>query len=364
MKRLFIPLALAGSLLTGGFQQAGGPPPAAVRVAAAEMRDMARQIESPAGVFSRNDAHIASEASGRVVSVAEPGDWVEAGAPVAQLDDRMARLALDEARSRYARTSENAAYQEGELERWTRLVENGTAAANRLREVQLARNLAVQENTEARSAVERARLDLDRTRVLAPFSGRVTQRLIEVGEYANPGSQIVRLVDTQQIEARAQVPVSVAPFLQDGQTIRVSDGSHTVEAPIRALIPVGDSVTRTFEVRIDVSDSPWLVGSAVRASFPTETAATVVAVPQDAVVLRNEGSFVWVVTEETTARRVLVRTGAQDGEWIGVEGEIEAGDRVVTRGAENLRDDQPLNILDDAENTASNATASLNSNAG
>lgn len=358
MKRFFIPLAAILAFATGGFQQAGGPPPANVRVATSEMREMARQIESPASVYSRNDAQIASEASGRVVDVAEAGDWVEAGEPVAQLDDRMARLALDEARSRYARTSENAAYQEGELERWTQLVENGTAAANRLREVQLARNLAVQENTEARSAVERARLDLDRTRVLAPFSGRVTERLIEVGEYANPGAQIVRLVDTQRIEARAQVPVSVAPYLREGQTIRVSDGTNDVDAPIRALIPVGDSVTRTFEVRIDLSDSPWLIGSAVRASFPTETPAMVVAVPQDAVVLRNEGSFVWVVSEENTARRVLIRSGAQDGDWIGVTGEIEAGDRVVVRGAENLRDGQSLNILDDTENTASNAVAS------
>lgn len=362
MKRLFILLVASLALATGGFQQTGGPPPAAVRVAHAEMRDMARLIESPAGVFSRNDARIASEASGRVVEVAEAGDWVEAGEPVARLDDRMARLALEEARSRLARTSENAAYQEGELERWTQLVENGTAPTNRLREVQLARNLAVQEDTEARRAVDRARLDLDRTQVLAPFSGRVTERLIEVGEYANPGSQIVRLVDTDHIEARAQVPVSVAPYLREGQTIRVSDGSAAVEAPIRALIPVGDATTRTFEVRIDLTESPWIVGSAVRAAFPTEEPARVVAVPQDALVLRNEGSFVWAVSEEGVARRVLVRPGAQDGDWVGVEGEIEAGERVVIRGAESLREGQPLNILDDTDNTASNAA--VGSNAG
>lgn len=358
MKRFLVPLAALLAFATGGFQQAGGPPPAAVRVATSEMRDMARLIESPAGVFSRNDAQIASEASGRVVEVAEAGDWVDAGDPVARLDDRMARLAVEEARSRLARTSENAAYQNGELERWTQLVENGTAPANRLREVQLARNLAAQEETEARRALDRARLDLDRTRVLAPFSGRVTERLIEVGEYANPGSQIVRLVDTQRIEARAQVPVSVAPYLTEGQTIRVSDGQNAVDAPIRALIPVGDATTRTFEVRVDLTDSPWIVGSAVRAAFPTETPTRSVAVPQDALVLRNEGSFVWAVNEDGAARRVLVRSGAQDGEWVAVEGEIEAGERVVIRGAENLRDGQPLNILNDTENTASNAVAS------
>lgn len=364
MKRLLVPLVAALAIATGGFQQAGGPPPAAVRVASSEMRDLARLIESPAGVYSRNDAQIASEASGRVVEVAEPGDWVEAGDPVARLDDRMARLSLDEARSRLARTSENAAYQEGELTRWTQLAQNGTAPQNRLREVQLARNLAVAEETEARRAVDRARLDLDRTRVLAPFSGRVTERLIEAGEYANPGSQIVRLVDTALIEARAQVPVSIAPHLAAGQLVRVSDADHSVEAPIRALIPVGDAVTRTFEVRIDLSDSPWIVGSAVRAAFPTEEATRTVAVPQDALVLRNEGSFVWVVSEDNTARRVLVRTGAQDGEWVGVDGDITAGERVVVRGAENLREGQPLNILDDPGATASNATETGSSHAG
>ncbi|MEE2566620.1 efflux RND transporter periplasmic adaptor subunit [Hyphobacterium marinum] len=330
-------------------QPGGGPPPAAVRTDVAVSRDMAPTIQSPATVLSRSDSRIAAEAAGRVVHVAEPGDWVEAGEPVARLDDRQARLQLAEARSRHARLSENARFQEEEFQRWTRLAEAGTAPQTRLREVELARNLAQQERSEAASAVQRAQLDLDRTEILAPFSGRVAERLIEVGEYSAPGANIVRLVDTNSLEARAQTPVAVAPYIAVGDMIHVSDGTTGMDAAIRAIVPVGDSVSRTFEIRVDLEDAPWIIGTAVRVSVPTETPRHVVAVPRDALVLRTQGSHVWVVAEDNTARQVQVRTGAQDGEYVAVEGEIGAGDRVVVRGAENLRPGQPLNILDDAE---------------
>ena len=352
-------LALAAPALAQ--QPGGGPPPAAVRTDVSVARQMAPTIQSPATVLSRSDSRIAAEAAGRVVYVAEPGDWVEAGEAVARLDDRQARLQLSEARSRYARLSENARFQDEEFERWTRLAENGTAPQTRLREVELARNLALQEQSEASSAVQRAQLDLARMEVTAPFSGRVVERLIQVGEYSAPGANIVRLVDTASLEARAQTPVAVAPFITVGDQVRVSDGSVDLMAPIRAIIPVGDSVSRTFEIRLDLADAPWIVGSAVRVSVPTERPQSVVAVPRDALVLRSQGSHVFVVSDESTARQVQVLTGAQDGEYVAVEGEIEAGDRVVIRGAENLRDGQPLNILDEtasgtgAESTSGNA---------
>ena len=361
MKRwIFSALAFALVSDPGFAQQApGGPPPAAVRVGEAVERDMAPTLRSPASVLSRSDSRIASEAPGRIVYVAEPGDWVEEGEAVARLDDRQARLQLSEARSRLSRLSENARYQNGEFERWTQLVENGTAPLTRLREVELARNLALQDESEARSAVARAQLDLDRTQVLAPFSGRVVARLIEVGEYSNPGADIVRLVDTANLEARAQVPVSVAPFIAVGDMIEVGDNAVTRQIPIRAIIPVGDRVSRTFEVRLDVEDSPWIVGAGVRAAFPTELPQHVIAVPADAVILRSQGSHVWRVSEEGTAERVIVSTGASDNDYVAVEGALEAGDRVIIRGGETLSDGRPLNILNDvqAENNADDSAA-------
>lgn len=325
----------------------GAPPPAPVRVDRAIETDMAPTIQSPATVLSRSDSRIASEGIGRVVYVAEAGDFVEAGEAVARLDDAEPRLQLGEAQARLARLTANADYQNAEFERWSRLVEQGTAPQTRLREVELARNLALQEQAEARSAVQRARLTLSRMEILAPFDGRVVERLIEVGEYSNPGREIVRLVNTTALEARTQAPISVVSFVSVGDLVSVSDGEDVIDAPVRRIIPVGDEATRTFEVRVDLEDSPWIAGTAVRVHLPRAASEHVVAVPQDALVLRAQGSHVWVVEEEGAVRQVQVITGTRGDGMIAVTGELEAGDRVVVRGAENLRPGQTVNILDD-----------------
>lgn len=349
-KSLTIATVVAAAFASGALaQQAQQLPPANVRVDRAVETDMAPTIQSPATIQSRSDSRIASEASGRVVYVAEPGDLITEGEPVARLDDAEPRLQLSEAQSRLARLTANADYQAAEYDRWSRLVEQGTAPQTRLREVELARNLALQEQAEARSAVQRARLNLERTEILAPFDGRVVERLIQVGEYSNPGREIVRLVNTNALEARAQAPISVAQYISVGDNVTVSDGDQAIEAPVRSIIPVGDEATRTFEVRVDLQLSPWIAGAAVRVHLPRSVSEHVIAVPQDAVVLRSGGSHVWVVSDEGTAEQVQVVTGTRGDGLVAVTGDINADDRVVVRGAENLIPNQPLNILNDAE---------------
>jgi RND family efflux transporter MFP subunit len=261
-------------------------------------------------------------------------------------------LQLGESRARLARLTANADYQNSEFERWSRLVSQGTAPETRLREVELARNLAVQEQAEARSAVQRAQLELGRTEILAPFSGRIVERLIEVGEYSTPGRNIVRLVDTESLEARSQAPISIAPFISVGDMVEVGDGEQRVTAPIRAVILVGDRATRTFEVRVDLEESPWIAGSGVRVYLPRAASEHVIAVPQDAIVLRSAGTHVWTIGDDDTAEQVRVVTGSRNGDLVAVEGEIQAGARVVVRGAENLQPGQQVNVLSDTASTA------------
>lgn len=339
MLRSFLSAALVGLGLSSAAWAQGGPPPAIVRLGEIIEQDMARTVMTPASVISRNDARIAAELAGRVTQIAEPGDVVEAGGLIAQLDDRQARIQLEEARARLARANANARYQNAEADRYEGLAANGTVPANRLREVELARDLADQDLREARTAVMRAELELERTRITAPFAGRIAERLIQVGEISAPGREIARLVDIDHKEAVAQVPVALAPYLGVGQTVTLSlANGERMEAPIRAIIPVGDAVSRTFEVRIDLDGSAWVVGSAARVAFPAETPRLQFAAPYDAVVLRSTGTHVFVVDAENVARQVPVEAGVRENGYVAIAGNIEVGQRVVVSGAETLSD--------------------------
>jgi multidrug efflux pump subunit AcrA (membrane-fusion protein) len=98
-----------------------------------------------------------------------------------------------------------------------------------------------------------------------------------------------------------------------------------------------------LEVRVALSE-PWVIGTAVRVELPQSDSHSGVAIPRDALVLRQEGTFVFRIDDEGQAERVAVSTGIGHGSLIEVKGEIVEGDRVVVRGAERLRPGQPVTI--------------------
>ena len=108
------------------------------------------------------------------------------------------------------------------------------------------------------------------------------------------------------------------------------------------MIPVGDERSRMFEVRIAASDPGWVIGSPVRIALPGSHERELVAVPRDALVLRGTEMFVLRVKGDNTVEKINVNTGIGLGELVEVIGDINKGDRVVTRGAERLTPGQEV----------------------
>jgi len=96
-------------------------------------------------------------------------------------------------------------------------------------------------------------------------------------------------------------------------------------------------------VTLDAAD--WLPGEAVRVSVPRGDAITTLAVPRDALVMRDSAVYVFRVDPTGAAERVTVEAGAGDAERVAVTGALEEGDQVVVRGAERLRHGQIVRIL-------------------
>ncbi len=321
-------------------------PPTNVVTAFASEEYLAPQLQVPGTVISRNDSRISAEISGRVDSIAEVGTIIEAGQPIAQMDRRLLELQLEENEASMRSLEASLRYQRAEVGRLRELAERNNAPASRVEEAVSNMEVAQQQLVQARVTRDRTQYNLDRTSILAPFTGRVVERLIEPGEYASTGTVVARLVDTDHIEVVAQAPVSVVGYLDGVDSLLVSIGDRLpIEAPIRAIIPVGDQVTRTFEIRVDLAGMDAIIGVPVRVAVPNDDPRQVVAVPRDALVLRAEGTFVYRVSPENTAERLQVQVGAASGDLVEVRGAVVAGDQVVIRGAEFLGPGgQTLNI--------------------
>ena len=326
---------------------AQGAPPANVRVAEARLASLSPSIQVPGTVVSRNDARVAAEVAGRLTWIAEVGTVIAAGEPVARIDDAELLLQRDEHQGVLSAQESRRGFLERESERLRRLAAEYAEAQNRLDEVESELQAATSDIAAARARLGRIELQLERTRIRAPFGGIVTERLRTAGEHTQPGDDVVRLVDPDSLEVVARAPLSTLHFVSAGEEVGFHSEWHDGRGRISTLVPFGDSRSHMFELRLSIDSSPWRVGENVRLAVPTGSPTEVLAVPRDALVLRREGASVFRIGENGTAERVDVIPGIGAGELIAISGAINPGDRVVIRGAERLRAGQPVNVLDD-----------------
>lgn len=340
-------------------QSAGrsGPPATMVAIAQAQKMTMAPHTVLPGTVVSVRDAVIASEASGKILTVANIGDVVSAEDSVAQIDSRDAEQLVAQRRAELQRLRSLLTYHSDYYERIGATENTLGVSEIVIAELKSNRDTAKADVARAQAALEAAQNDLKRTSIKAPFPGSVVSQSIQQGEYAQVGSPIVRLVDTANLEVSARVPASIVQPIKPGTMLEITGLGKTIKAPLRALVPVGDSVSRTMELRVTLKDSDLLVGSPVRVSLPSAQPKEVVAIPRDAVVLRTNAQYVYVVEEGKASRRD-VELGYAEADMIEVIGNVSDTAEVVVRGGERLRDGQSVTW---ENNTASNAQSNSNS---
>ncbi len=343
---LFSVCLLSLPLLAAAQQDGMAFPPARVQVATAELRDMAPVIEVSGTVVSLNDSRIATEVEGVLTWLAEVGDEVEAGEVIARIEPRLMQVALTRARANVARLEAELRYREQQLARAEELAASNNASANLLDESRANRDQALHQLEDARAQVERAEGVLARTRIRAAFAGHVTQRLASVGEFLSVGEDVLRLVDTRGKEIALPAPIALTAFVKPEQLVTAHYAGVERRHPVRAVVPVGDAVSRVVEIRLHASDSNWLVGTPVQVRLPNGSPITAVAVPRDALVERGGTAYVYKVTDDGSAEQVTANITSTVGMWVAIANGIDAGDRVIVRGAERLAPGQPVEIID------------------
>ena len=325
-----------------------GPSPANVRVAEAVETSLAPHSEAPGSVVSVNDSLIAAATPGKILWVAEIGSELKAGDLIARIDPADAVLQRDESKADVKRLAARASYLARLVERHEGLGEDGGESEASVDQMRSDRDESLQNLERARVALRRAETALERTEVKAPFGGRIAAREVEVGEFVNPGAAVARLVNIDELEVTARAPDSLLAAVHAGDEISVSNGIGSAKAKVRAVVPVGDTVSRTLELRLVLPMTDWHIGSAVQVNLPRSAPKRVIAVNRDALILRADRVSVFVITAENVAKQVDVELGAAEGDLIEVIGDVKAGDKVVIRGGERLRDGQAVAIQDAA----------------
>ncbi len=348
MKRISFALLLSTSIAFAQ-ENTTEPPPMLVEVENVQSEQISEQIWVSGTVVSRTDSNIASEVAGRVTWMADVGDLVEAGEVLAKLDDHRFLLESEQNLANIARWQSTVKLLSRKQERFSQMAKSNAASRDELDQVLSDLEVAKQELAQAEINKKLTDHQLSQTQVRAPFKALVVERIQSPGEYTAVGADMLRIVDTSNVEASIRAPLSAVPFIANGMRINVKRGSLEKEQSIRTIVPVGNALSRMMEVRVSLEAGDFAIGSAVRVALPHSEYYQAMTVPRDALVLRQAGTFIYLVDQANIAHQIPVTTGIGVGPRIEVKGELDDDMPVVIRGAERLKAGQKVRYKSDSE---------------
>ena len=294
-----------------------------VELVAVAVQDMPAYLGTTATLQSEKSADILAKIDGEIRTIrVEEGDWVQKGQVLASLDGAAQQVALEEAQARRHAV-------EQDLERARALREQNLASEKDLHD-------ALYKYEESEAQYKGAQLRVDYTRIIAPFSGQIADRHVDLGQTVAPGAQIFTIVDRDPLLARIHLPEREAVKILPGQEVVISpdnDLSQSVPGTVLRVAPVVDPRTGTVKVTCQVSGAtPGLrPGSFVRVRVQTDMHPEVLTVPKRALVPEGADIYVFKADADSVIKTEVV-TGLANHLNVEVTDGLAAGDRVVTVG--------------------------------
>ncbi len=343
-------------LLSPSLFAQNGRPDAPVEVSPVTNEVVEKKVTLTGTVFPRTKSVLAAEVEGLVERVlVEEGDFVRKGEKVAELGASIYRLRLKEAEAALKETEQRYLQAKADLKRSEDLVAKGFIAEKEVTDDRFETQALLKKLNQHEAEIARLKDFLEKTQIYAPFSGEVIKKHTEVGQWVDKGGSVVTLIDLSRVHVMVSVPERYIVRLKVGQAASVTAdalGEETYQAKIDAIISEGDAEARVFPVKFEVGNREFKLksGMLARVTFATGHSRTALMVPKDALVNRGRETVVFVVLDGA-AKEVRVRVGSYHGNKAEVVGRISAGDPVVTRGNERLRDGQPVRVLSDDRQT-------------
>jgi RND family efflux transporter MFP subunit len=299
-------------------------------------------------VQSKYQSNLSTGVDGRLDWIAEPGKQVQAGEVLARLDLKPLQLRVAELQAQLKRSHIQSQRLDKELARQRSLLSKALVSHTLVDQTQAEADLARADIELNQASLAQLQDQLNRAELKAPFAGVVSQRFHQMGEEISRNAPLLQLVNLDQLEVRVFAPLQYAAFVQPGQQVSVFDQQGQRSLEVQSTIPVSDSRSQTFEVRLQAKGHSFQVGQLVSVGIPTAVSTESLVIHRDALVLAPQQHSVFKVTANK-ARQVKVVLGQGQGEWLQVEGALQSGDQLVVRGADTLTDGSTVRVLSDAE---------------
>ena len=331
------------------------PPPVPVTVARAERRPVPFELAATGTVEPLQTVAVQAQVGGILRRVAfKEGDEVKKGQVLFELDARPYRAALDQALAALTRDRAQAANAAQEAGRYQALVEKQYVTAQQYDAARTTAAASQATLAGSQAAVDQARLNLQYATIRAPITGRTGSLLVREGNLVrgNATQPLVTINQLRPILVRFAVPAPNLSLVQEhlGKSIVVraepTGGGEQNEGSLSFIDNAVDTTTGTILLkgRFPNDDGSLWPGAFVNVRLQLYVEPDALVIPAAAVVAGQQGSFVFVIQPDSSAATRAITVNRTAGDYAVVNGDLQAGDRVVVDGQLRLRQGSKVQI--------------------
>lgn len=323
-------------------------------------------LEFPGEVRPKIESRLGFRVNGKIIArLVDVGNVVKRGQVLMRLDPQDLALAQAQAKAGMNAAEGNRDLAKAELKRYQELREKNFVAASVLDARETTYKAAQASYEQAVAAYKNQVNQSQYTSLIADADGVVTSVDAEVGQVVAAGTPVVRVAQTKDVDVVVGIPEDKVNTIRQMNEIKVrlwANPTVLIDASLRELSPIADSVTRTFTAKLALpaSTKDLKLGMTATASFSLKNSPTAIKLPLTALYQEKNVTSVWVV-ESGMVRLVPVTLAGSTEQTVLVASGLKAGQMVVTAGVNLLKPNQKVLLLGEE---ATPATANANTNAG
>lgn len=294
-----------------------------------------RALNAPAEVLPKNNAQISSEITGVIEQVnADVGQLVNAGDELIRLQSIDYDLSLKVAQASLKSTNVQIEQAKQRLNRANNLKKSSHISADELLDRETDLKVLRAQRTSLLLSIDQAQRDVDKTSIVAPFTGVIEQRMAQVGSFVNIGTVLMNLVESDRVEVEADIPMHLSATVQNADGMLFKVGEKNYDLSLTRLSPLVQPGTRAQKARFTFTNQPAPIGASGEIIWYLNQGL----LPADLLVNRNQKLGIFVASNGKALFQPIAN--AQEGRPVSVE--MSPDTPVIVGGRERLQDGDPI----------------------
>jgi RND family efflux transporter MFP subunit len=360
--------------------------PVLVRTTTAQTGNLNIKLKSPGEAFTRKRITVKSEVSGWIEKLnAEEGQHVNKGDLLVELDNRQYQLNLNEAKASYLQklsellmeqkfslgqeqavtsNTENIEEAKKEFDKASDLYSKGLIPMEEFEKASKEYEMALIESgelkdeireaakgvTQADISVKKAQMELEKTKIHAPFSGIICDIQVTSQEHIPTSHELFTLVNIDQIQVHAKVLESEIGKMETGREVTLNFSAYPdkeFKGTVKAISPVIDPEDRTCKVIVTMKNPDEVIKPGMHAEVEiiTDIYQDRLLIPQEAILVRGGRKLAFVV-EGNLAKWRYLELGLENEEYAEVLDGIQEGEDIIIEGHFTLAHDARVRVVE------------------